>query len=132
MAGSLVLYPQPFGIQAEYNLGESPTFDAASDSIVDKNLKGGYVTASYRTKIGENQILIPFLRYQVYEGGKKHEQDARHYDIRETEIGAEWQLFKNLEVTLAYVISHRKYSDHTTKAYDEKGNFLRLQMQVNY
>jgi hypothetical protein len=67
----------------------------------------------------------------VYEGGKKHEQDARHYDIKETEIGAEWLPFKNLEVTLAYVISHRKYSDFKTD-YDEKGNYMRIQLQVNY
>jgi phosphate-selective porin len=131
VAASLVLYPQPFGIQAEYNVGKGPTFDATADSITVQKLKGGYVTASYRTKIGKKQVLIPYLRYQVYDGGKKHEQDARYYEMKEMEIGAEWLPFKNLEITLAYVISQRQYADLKTD-YDQKGNFMRLQMQLNY
>jgi hypothetical protein len=131
IAGSLVIYPQPFGIQAEYNIGKGPEFDPTQDSVTVQKLKGGYVTASFRTKIAKDQTLIPFVRYQVYEGGKKHEQDARHYDIQETEIGAEWLPLKNLEVTLSYVMSNRKYADYKTD-YDEKGNYLRLQLQLNY
>ncbi|MDO8367259.1 MAG: porin [Saprospiraceae bacterium] len=130
MAGSLVLYPQPFGILAEYNVGESPSFDAAIDSIRVQKLKGGFVTASYRSKLGKG-FIMPYARYQVYDGAKKHELDARRYDMNELELGFEWQPIKNLEVTLAYVISQRKYSDFKTD-YDEKGNFLRIQMQANY
>lgn len=136
VAASFVLFPQPFGIQAEYNVGKGPGYDARVDSITVRNLKGGYITASYRTTIGKEQILIPYVRYQVYEGGKKQELDARYYNVKETEIGAEWSPFKNLELTLAYVISHRQYANHKTNPtdsdYDEKGNFLRVQVQVNY
>ncbi|MCE2822918.1 MAG: porin [Bacteroidota bacterium] len=131
LGASFVLYPQPFGIQAEYNIGKGPGFNPASDSIETRNLKGGYVMASWRAKLKKDQWLTPFARYQVYEGGKKQETDARYYDLKETEIGAEWQFIKNLELTLSYVISHRKYSDFKTD-YDEKGNFLRVQLQVNY
>ncbi|MBL7825281.1 MAG: hypothetical protein JNJ57_01530 [Saprospiraceae bacterium] len=131
VGATFVLYPQPFGILAEYNKGKGPAFDAATDSISLQNLKGGFVTLSYRTKIGQHQWLQPFVRYQVYEGGKKHETDARKYDMTETEIGAEWLPLKNLELTLSYVISHRKYADFKTD-YDEKGNFLRIQLQLNY
>jgi hypothetical protein len=35
------------------------------------------------------QTLFPFIRYQVYDGGKKHEKDARSYELSELEIGAE-------------------------------------------
>lgn len=131
VGASFVLYPKPFGIQAEYNIGKGPGFNPASDSIELRNLKGGYVLASWRTKLKNDQWIIPFARYQVYEGGKKQETDARYYDLKEMEIGAEWQFIKNLELTLSYVISHRKYSDFKTD-YDEKGNFLRIQLQVNY
>ncbi|MBK7937918.1 MAG: porin [Lewinellaceae bacterium] len=130
IAFSFVLFPQPFGIQAEYNIGESPAFDPATDSIRVQKLQGGYVTASFRTKV-KSFYLTPYVRYQVYDGGKKHETDARNYDLNETEIGLEWQVFKNLELTLAYAISNRKYDDFKT-AYDEKGRLLRLQIQVNY
>lgn len=129
-AASFVLYPQPLGIQAEYNIGESPAFDAESDSIRVKKLHGGYVTMCFRTQV-KSSYLTPYIRYQAYHGGKKHETDARQYDLNETEIGIEWQAFKNLELTLAYAISHRRYEDFKT-GYDERGNLLRLQMQVNY
>lgn len=131
VAASFVLYPKPFGIQAEYNVGKGPAYHPESDSITVQNLKGGYITASYRTKIGKSQWLYPYVRYQVYEGGKKHETDARYYDMHETEIGAEWLPIKNLELTLAYVISDRKYVDHKTD-YHEKGNYMRIQLQLNY
>ncbi|MBP7246120.1 MAG: porin, partial [Bacteroidia bacterium] len=88
VAGSFILYPKPFGIQAEYNIGEGPEFNKATDSIESKDLYGGYVILSYLTKVG-NHILIPFVRYQYYNGGKKHELDARSYEVEETEIGLE-------------------------------------------
>jgi len=131
MAGSVVLYPQPFGIMAEYNVGQSPTFDAVSDSIQVQNLRGGYITFSYRHALRNGGALLPFVRFQNYSGAKKHEADARYYNVRETEVGVEWQVFKNLELTLAYALSHRQYSDFKTE-YDESGRFLRIQLQANY
>ena len=133
IAGSLVLYPQPFGILAEYNVGESPGFDAATDSIRVQKLNGGFVTASYRSKLGKG-FIMPYARYQVYDGAKKHELDARRYDMNELELGVEWQPIKNLELTMAYVISDRKYWNYseTKTYYAEKGNFLRVQVQTNY
>lgn len=130
VAASIVLYQQPFGILAEYNLGETPSFDAKTDSIRVQKLNGGFITASYRSKLGKG-FITPYARYQVYDGAKKLELDARQYDMNELELGVEWQLIKNLEITLAYVISDRKYADFKTD-YAEKGNFLRIQMQANY
>ena len=130
VAGTLVLYPQPFGFLAEYNVGESPTFNKATDSIQVEKLNGGFITAFYRNKLGKG-FIMPYARYQVYDGAKKHELDARRYNLNELELGLEWQPFKNLEITLAYVISQRKYSDFKSD-YDEKGNFMRIQVQTNY
>jgi hypothetical protein len=130
VAATLVLYQQPFGILAEYNVGQSPGYDASTDSIRVQDLRGGFITASYRQKMGEG-FITPYARYQVYDGAKKHELDARHYDMNEMEIGVEWQPFKNLEVTLAYVISNRRYENYNTR-YDERGNFMRIQVQTNY
>ncbi len=130
LAASVILYAQPFGLAAEYNIGEGPAFDAATDSIRVQNLKGGYVTASYRRK-WKNGFFTPYLRYQVFEGGKKLETDARYHDVKETEIGVEWQPIKNLELTVAYQISDRKYSDFKIDS-SERGNLLRVQLQVNY
>jgi Phosphate-selective porin O and P len=128
---SLVLYPQPFGIQAEYTVGRGPEYNPATDSIEVQNLQGGYVTASYMTKIKE-QVLIPFVRYQYYDGGKKHERDARSYTVKEFEIGAEWQMNKNFELVVMYTISDRRYEDSAKPENTQTGNLLRIQAQVNF
>ncbi len=132
MATTFVLYPKPFGIQAEYNWGKGPQFNPATDSIETKNLSGGYVTLSYKKTLKNGMVLFPFSRFQQYKGGKKHELDARLYDMKEVETGIEWQLSKFFEFTMSYVISERRFEDLKTKNNLQKGNFLRLQGQINF
>jgi hypothetical protein len=131
VAATAILYPKPFGIQAEYNIGKGPEYNPITDSIELKSLKGGYVMTSFMTKI-RNQTLIPFVKYQYYEGGKKTEKDARSYTVNDIEIGAEWQLSKNFELTINYTISKRRYEDHLKPINTQSGNLLRLQAQVNF
>jgi len=130
-AASFILYPKPFGIQAEYNIGKGPEFNKLTDSIEVQNLKGGYVLLNYQLKL-DNQILFPFVRYQVYDGGKKHEKDARSYDVNELEIGVEWQPYKQFELVAMYTISERRYEDFANQDNLQKGRLLRLQAQVNF
>lgn len=130
-AGSFVLYPKPFGIQAEYNVGKGPEFNKATDSIETKNLQGGYVTLSYMTKL-KNHILIPFVRYQYYNGGKKHELDARSYEVEESEIGVEWQPVPQFELVVMYTMSKRKFEDKVLRDNFQEGSLLRLQAQINF
>lgn len=130
-AASINIYPKPFGLLAEYNIGKSPGFNSATDSIEVRNLNGGFVTLSYCAELSKGGTLFPFIRYQYYDGAKKHETDARMYNVRELEFGAEWSVFRNLEITLSYVLSARKYQDFKTD-YDEQGRFLRIQVQANY
>jgi Phosphate-selective porin O and P len=132
IATSLIVYPKPFGIQAEYNWGEGPQYNPTKDSIETRNLKGGYVTLTYRALLKNGMVLFPFTRLQQYEGGKKHEQDARSYNVKEIEMGAEWQVNKNFEFTASYVLSERRFEDAKTKNNLQKGNFMRLQAQVNF
>lgn len=131
VAASFILYPQPFGFQAEYNIGRGPQYDPALDSIVHKSLQGGYVMASFRKKIGR-QVFIPFSRFHYYDGGKKFEQDARAYLVREFEVGLEWQPSKYFELVAMYTISHRRTADFINENNDQKGNLLRLQAQLNF
>ena len=131
VAVGIVIQPKPIGYMAEYTRGTSPGYSLIQDSIMNLPLEGGYITICYRTE-WKNKIFIPFARSQYYKGAKKAEKDARFYELKEYEIGLECLLFKNLELTSSYVISHRKYSDHSTTSYDEKGNLLRLQLQFNY
>lgn len=131
IGATFVLYPKPFGILAEYNVGTGPEFDKLSDSITNQRLSGGFITASYKIDF-HNQTLIPFVRYQKYDGGKKHELDARSYKVEELEIGAEWQLNKNFELVIMYTMSSRRFEDHAKQDNYQRGNLLRIQAQVNF
>lgn len=131
VAGTFVLYPKPFGIQAEYNRGKGPEFNTLTDSIETRNLSGGYATFSYMFKANK-QLIYPFFRFQKFSGGKKHELDARSYDVEEYEIGVEWQPFRNFEFVAQYTISERRFEDFRNKSNVQKGNLLRLQAQLNF
>jgi hypothetical protein len=131
VAASFILYPKPFGIQAEYNIGKGPEYNKNTDSIEVRNLHGGYITASYKKDFG-NQTIIPFTRYHYYQGGKKHELDARSYEVNELEIGVEWQPNKNFELVAMYTMSERRFEDHKLSNNFQTGNLLRLQAQLNF
>ena len=130
VAGTFVLYPKPFGIQAEYNYGTGPQYNPQTNRIEQRTLKGGYVTASYLIKKNDS-FLIPFTRYQYYEGGKKFEMDARSYRVNEWELGVEWQPFRNFELVTMYTLSDRTFEDSALPWNRQKGSLLRLQAQFN-
>ena len=131
IASSFVLYPKPFGIQAEYNIGRGPRFNKVSDSVEVSSLKGGYITASYKTQKGKH-VIIPFSRYQYYQGGKKHEMDAMAYDVKEFGVGVEWQPNKNIELVTMYTFSDRRFESFKNQNNQQKGSLLRLQLQLNF
>ena len=129
-AGTFVLYPQPFGILAEYNVGTGPEYNPVTNVIEQKHLKGGFATVSYMMK-AKNHVIIPFVRFQKYEGGKKHELDARSYDVEELEIGVEWQPFKSFEFVAMFTNSKRRFEDGAKPSNYQEGSLIRLQAQVN-
>ncbi|MEI6948034.1 porin [Paraflavisolibacter sp. H34] len=131
VAGSLVLYPKPFGIQAEYNFGRGPQFNKYTGTIETRNLKGGYATFNYLLQANK-QFIYPFVRLQYYDGGKKHETDARSYKVKECEFGVEWQPFRAFELVAQYTISDRTFEDFSKMNNRQKGQLLRLQAQLNF
>lgn len=137
VAASFILYPQPFGIQAEYMLGTSPVYqyngpnDLVVNEIVSGVNEGGYVQLMYMTKI-KNMTFTPYTRGQYFYGGKKPELDARRHIVKEIETGIEFQIIKQLEFTVAYTISDRVFEDSKNPVNHQKGNFMRLQLQFNY
>lgn len=131
VGATFVLYPKPFGIMAEYNIGRGPSFSNTDSTIKVRDLKGGFVQLMYNLKIG-SQHFLPYAKYQYYDGGKKHEQDARYYLVNETELGVEWQPVRAFELTVAYSIMDRVYEDYAKMNNRQIGNLLRLQGQVNF
>ena len=121
-----VLYPQPFGFQAEWNWGRGPELNAARNAIQEGYLQGGYVQAMYKWN-----DAIPYVRWQEYNGGKKHRTNSPFNVVREVEVGLEYQFSNALELTVAYAWSKR--TDTQTAPYAiHDGQILRTQLQWNY
>ena len=128
---SLSIAPKPFGLLAEYNVGRGPEFNPVTDSIETQALRGGFVTATWRVRRGAQQVL-PFVRYQVYDGGKKHERDARSYNVNDVEVGIEWQPSASFELVGAMYWGDRRFEDFQRQSNTQRGRLLRLQAQFNY
>ncbi len=132
IAASFVLYPKPFGIQAEYNIGKGPRYEKVTNSVKVSHLEGGYLTLNYKLDLPKHQYLYPFAKFQYYNGGKKFEKDARSYVVRDYELGVEWQPFKAFELTAEWVIADRTFEDSALRNNRQQGNLLRLQAQFNF
>jgi hypothetical protein len=132
IAASFILYPKPFGIQAEYTIGKGPRYDKVKNSVDVSKLEGGYVTLNYKLDLPNHKYLYPFAKFQYYDGGKKFEKDARSYMVRDYEIGLEWQPFKAFELVAEWVIADRTFEDSALKNNRQQGNLLRLQAQFNF
>jgi polyhydroxyalkanoate synthesis regulator phasin len=121
-----VLYPQPFGFQAEWNWGRGPELNAARTAVQEGYLQGGYVQAMYKW-----DDAIPYIRWQEYNGGKKHRTNSPFNVVRELEVGLEYQFSRALELTVAY--AWMKRTDTINAPYDIRdGQVVRCQLQWNY
>lgn len=120
---TLVVYPQPLGFQAEYAVGKGP--ELRNGAIESVPLHGGYVQTMYR--MGG---VTPFIKAQLFDGARKHETNAPPYEVKELEVGVEWQINPALELTGQFTASERS---SPVKPYGkESGQFGRLQLQFNY
>ena len=79
-----------------------------------------------------HQVVTPYARAQYYSGGFKTEKDAGHYKVNDYEFGVEWQVYKNFELTAAYLMANRRIEDKSNETNYQSGNMLRLQLQFNY
>ena len=147
---SFMMYPQPFGIQAEWNWGHTPGLDIASNRIEEKNLNGGYVQAMYKIDnvkfFNDNTTIIPFIKYQYFDGYNKAETNSPKNEVHDWELGAEWQIAPELEITAVYhrmnrtnLVTGARNAASTTNnlpAREDYENFsadaLRVQVQYNY
>jgi len=131
VALSFVAHPNPIGLQAEYNWGVGPEYNPVTNHIESRRLKGGYVLLNASTSIN-GKPFIPFAVAHHFEGGKKFETDARSYDVKEVELGVEWQPIEQFELTAVYTISSRRFEDAARPINLQKGRLLRLQAQMSF
>jgi Phosphate-selective porin O and P len=145
---SFMMYPQPFGLQGEWNWGKTPGLDIAQNRIEEKSLDGGYLQAMYKIDnfnvFDTNGTLIPFVKWQYFDGYNKAESNAAQNKVNDWEIGAEWQIAPEVEFVAYY--HHMKRSNLVVGAsaanarlggpdtdYEIfKAGALRMQLQFNY
>lgn len=133
---SAIWYPQPFGLQAEWNWGRTPGLNLEEERIEQRSLNGGYVQAMMMTRPG-NSIMIPFVRWQYFDGANKAELNAPRNRVNDIEFGVEWQIRPELELTAVY---HRMHRNNLVTGNREgrpdyerfRADALRLQLQFNY
>ncbi len=135
---SAVLYPQPFGIETEWNWGQGPVLSQDMKTITSGALSGGYVQASYRHLFADQQELIPFVRWQHSDGGRKFATNAPNSEVDEIGVGLRYIPYPELELTLMYTHGNRTDTTTSTTAsaashYKEvNADYLGLQAQINF
>jgi phosphate-selective porin len=141
---SFMMYPQPFGLQAEWNWGKTPGLDTskgANGTIEEQSLNGGYVQAMYKIdnfKVFDTDgTLIPFVRWQYFDGFNKAETNAPENHVNDWEYGLEWQIAPEVEFVAEY--HHMKRNNLVTGARAGTRDYqsfdadaIRMQLQYNF
>jgi len=102
-----ILYPQPFGLQAEWNWGRAPRLNETQTALADTSLNGGYVQATYKVDGLRWGILFPYVKWQYFDGMLMMERNAPKNRVKDLELGLEWQVLPALEITAAYHMMNR-------------------------
>jgi hypothetical protein len=130
VAAHVVYYPQPFGFQAEWTVGQGPELDVARRVIRTKSLRGGYAQVMYKFDGGYGS-LMPYAKWQTYRGAAKFDTNAPKMQVDEIEAGLEWQPSNAVELAVAWANMRR--TDVSTAPYGRvDGQLVRVQLQVNY
>lgn len=126
-----ILFPQPFGVQAEWNWGEQGTLNLANKTIESQDLNGGYVQIMYKIDkiLRSDDTLIPFVKWQTYDGAWKAATNAPRISTDELDVGFEYQIMKPLEVVVTYTNMDRTNVGNLGQA---SGDMIRTQLQWNY
>lgn len=124
-----ILYPQPFGFQTEWNWGKSPQLSADRTQIVSGNVKGGYVQAMYKLDNAWGR-WIPYVKWQTFDGAEKDTINAPLSRVRETEVGLEWLIRPEVELTIAYANMDRTNVKILEQV--KNANIMRFQLQWIY
>jgi hypothetical protein len=130
---SAVWYPQPFGVEMEWNTGEGPLLAPDYQSIEVGDVDGGYVQFMYRRQLQSSAVLTPFARWQHFEGGRKFADNAPPMVVDEWEVGVEYIPRTELELTAVYAhTAERTRTSTFPYAASEGADRIGVQLQWNF
>lgn len=129
---TFIMYPQPFGLEAEFTYGKGPQLDDTRSRIDDAPLWGGYIMANYRI-VDSGYEYIPFVRWNYYDGSRKFGTNAPQDLVNEFDIGMEFQCGKAWEFTLCYTYTKdRTNTSAAPYAVVEDAQRITAQLQFNF
>ena len=132
VAISAIVYPQPLGLEAEWNVGEGPQLSRDYRSIETRRLHGGYVQLNYHVSHTSGTFL-PFARWNYFDGARKFARNAPEFDVNEVDLGVEFARWAEVEVTGMF--SHT-FSRTRTSTFPfgltKDANRVGFQVQWNY
>ena len=125
-----IMFPQPWGIEAEWTSGQGPQLNNARTIIDECYLEGGYVQASYRYQYGEGSELIPFVRWNYYDGARKFGTNAHKMVVNDLDLGFEWQWRPEVELSMMYSLTGER-TNATGTSIIKDARRLAIQLQFN-
>jgi hypothetical protein len=131
-AVGLVLHPNPLGFEFEWNGGKGPELTEDLARIESRSLQGGYFLLNYKTDL-LTKTVIPFIRWHLYEGGRKFAVNSPRVKVNELNLGSEVFLNDLLKITTEYSYVWRRTNSAVFPYQDlTDGHRLALQLQANY
>jgi hypothetical protein len=128
---TFVMFPQPWGIEAEWTSGQGPQLNDARTAIQEQHLNGGYVLINYRYQYGESSELLPFVRWNYFDGARKFGTNAHKMVVNDLDIGFEWQWRPEVELSMMYSITGERTNAAGTAIITDARR-LAIQLQFNY
>ncbi|HUU32487.1 MAG TPA: porin [Vicinamibacterales bacterium] len=132
VAVSVVVYPQPLGLEAEWNVGRGPQISDDYRTITQRRLNGGYVQLDYSAQTHYGRVE-PFARWNYFDGARKFGRNAPRDEVNEVDAGVEFARWAEVEITGMFTHTFRRTRTSTFPfALTRGANRVGLQVQWNY
>jgi hypothetical protein len=132
IGATFIWYPQPFGVEAEWNVGRGPELNPLSRTLERETLHGGYVQLSYRIEKHWGD-WYPFVRWQYFDGSRKFAANAPQLRVNEADIGVEWQPRPEVELTISYSRTFERTNTRIAPYLEtDSADRLAFQAQINF
>ncbi len=129
---SFTLYPQPWGLEGEWNAGRGPRLSGDATQVDSDFLHGGYLMAYYKADTDWGRFF-PYVRWNYYDGGRKFASNAPSATVNELDLGFEWSPWPFAEVSIQYTKTfERSNTGVFPYASTTSADRIGFQFQMNY
>ncbi len=107
VAFTAILYPQPFGIEAEWNVGKGPQLSPTTGRSAPTRCTAA--TCRSATRCTTRSVhWFPFARWQYFDGARKFGRNAPVTEVNEVDVGVEFAKWAEVELMGMYTRTIRR------------------------